>query len=691
MQETVRSDVEVGIGRELVWKLLLLLFPLLLTFLLYWPTLSQPYFWDDIVHYDFLTTRTLLRIWTDVTGMSYYRPLAFTLYKTCFETLPPGETTLPHFLLLLVHAVNAWLVGNLLARLLSRNPAEGRLGPWGLGLNTGQAAGLMAALLFVAYPFAALPVSHFAAIVHPLVTLFTLGTTLSTLLFTSTGRSRWMWAAIGLALLAPFVHESGVLTGTVAVTVQALDDWPKAKRRWQLLLLLPLASTAFLLAWLLVPKTPTTFEWVGWGGILASVLFFTQGPTFVLQPASRFIMDRVAAAAPSITPTVAGLPVQDMAVISLIGLLALTLAGLALWRARQLRILCISVLWAFLVALPSIIVLPFPYVSVSQRLLYAGGPPAAMLWATVCVSLAARARTPAGRVAITAGLTVAIAAVPVLYVRREMRLHELALKPVEQLAAIGRQHPTDKHMVVNAVNWINYKQPWYALGQEGVSVSADYVDFERLIQVNSGTEAEFAAATWPAIKARLTEHYYSTVDEETPWDGPKLAVTAHEYDQVWVTLYNDNAIETVLGGRVERGATIAPPLYVASFDRKAYLLEATLEVQARVAIAQLQWKFIADLHDVTVFRHVLDCNGNLIGQADGDTLAGLVSFAGLEPGTEVYDIRFIPLEPISGDGCHILSVGLYSADGSRVQALDPDGEVYPDRAVPVASPPRDAP
>lgn len=677
---SIGSGGESTVTRRWFPTLAFLLLPLLLTFGLYWATLTQPYFWDDVPHFDFATTRTFLQIWTDVRGLSYYRPATFTLYKILFELLPVGATTVPHVLILLVHTANGWLVASLARRLLQGSErADGT--PLFLGLGASDVAGLLAALLFVSYPFAVLPISHFAAVMHPLVTTLTVGATLSALLYANSQRKHWLVIAMVLAVLAPFVHESGVMAGSVAAAILLISDRSWAWKNWKLMIILPCTSALFLFVWLTVPKTPATFAWIGWGGVLASTTFFVQGPTYPLQPLSRLLMDRIAQLDTGIPLAIVGLPWWDLAVIWAIAIMALLAAGLVLWRARRLRILAISFVWAFLVALPSIVVLPFPYVSVSQRLLYAGGPPAALLWATVCVSLGARTRNSWTRHAIALGVAVLIAAVPVAYIHREMALHEFALRPLEQLAAIGREHPRERHLVVNPVNWINYKQPLYALGQEGVSVSAEYVDFDQLVRLNAGTTAEFVAVTFPPIKTELANHYHSTIGEEIPWGATDPAARTPEYDQLWLTAYSDESIAVQYIGSVQPGLDIAPKEYLASFDGKVYLLGAKLDVQEETVIATLNWKQLDDLPGATIFRQVTDCAGNLLGQGDGFSVGRMLPFEGLAAGAQVNDVKTIHLNLLSEVGCYALSVGLYFPDGTRVMARDPHGQPLPDSAV----------
>lgn len=665
-----------------IYNLGFFLLPLLLTLALYWPTLTQPYFWDDVPHFHFATTRTLQQIWTDVRGLSYYRPLTFTLYKAFFVSLPVGNSTLPHIFLLLVHTANGWLIGALTRRLLARLP-DGDNG-W-----TPALGGLLAALLFVVYPFAVLPVAHFAAMMHPLMTLFTLGASLSALQFAACRRACWLVLALILAAAAPFVHESGAMAGAVAAAVLLLAEWPLARRDWMRLVALACASAVFLLIWWFVPKTPNAFEWIGWGGVLASATFFAQGPSFPLQFLARPALSWLAQRSAPTAWTVVGLPWWTLGVIWAVALAALVLAGLVLWRARRLRFLAIALAWPALAALPSIVVLPFPYISVSQRLLYSGGPAAALLWATVCVSAAERLRRPIWRTVLAVGLATLIAVPPALYIQREMALHELALRPLEQLAQIARQYPDERHLIVNPPNWVNYKEARYALGQEGVSISADYVDFKPLVELNANLRARFTAVTIPQIRAEMAQHHYSTIGEETPWDWAEFAAQAHRYHHVWVTHYGSESISIQEAGSLRMNTDPPDSLAaIASFDNQILLLDQRVEPTDSGAALHLWWSVQqVPTQDVTVFAHVYDQSGQLVSQADGYPLLGLFPPASWQPGDQVYDIRYFTLPDGLEGGQYRIVVGWYdTATGERLPARDRRGQPVQDNAFQVFPP-----
>jgi hypothetical protein len=104
-------------------------------------------------------------------------------------------------------------------------------------------------------------------------------------------------------------------------------------------------------------------------------------------------------------------------------------------------------------------------------------------------------------------------------------------------------------------------------------------------------------------------------------------------------------------------------------------------VAGQEAVVTLDWKYLGPNPQATIFRHVFDCAGNVLGMADGFLLDRMVQFSDLTPGVEVRDVRRIPLKARSADGCYDLKVGLFREDGTRVNATAADGTAFADAAV----------
>jgi hypothetical protein len=101
----------------------------------------------------------------------------------------------------------------------------------------------------------------------------------------------------------------------------------------------------------------------------------------------------------------------------------------------------------------------------------------------------------------------------------------------------------------------------------------------------------------------------------------------------------------------------------------------------------LYWRALAEMdEDYTVFLHLLDAQGTLIGQGDGPPFHGDYPTSGWSPGEELVDTHFVlPVEGTSGPGVPAgayLLVGLYRPeDGVRLPALTEIGERIPHDAI----------
>ena len=162
--------------------------PFILTFALYWRVLALPLYWDDAPHYFFVVPNKLQQIWTNQTGYAYYRPLIFTFYKFAFQIFVPNLIFLSYGVLLILHALNALLLG-ILASVLVRDAKRLPGVQHALPVSPTQ-AGIFASLLFVIYPFSIYTIGNFAALMHPAVVFLALAGLLAVCRFVRTPARR---------------------------------------------------------------------------------------------------------------------------------------------------------------------------------------------------------------------------------------------------------------------------------------------------------------------------------------------------------------------------------------------------------------------------------------------------------------------------------------------------------------------
>ncbi|RLC97553.1 MAG: hypothetical protein DRI77_07045 [Chloroflexi bacterium] len=148
----------------------------------------------------------------------------------------------------------------------------------------------------------------------------------------------------------------------------------------------------------------------------------------------------------------------------------------------------------------------------------------------------------------------------------------------------------------------------------------------------------------------------------------------------------------VLAGEELLGAASSPPLLklagpLVAADEIAHPLAYTLGDRVELAgydlsteppAVTLYWRVLAEMdEDYTVFVHLLDKDGALIGQGDGPPLSGDYPTSYWSPGELLADARVVPLE--SWD---CLLVGLYrTTDGARLPVRASTGERVTDDAI----------
>jgi len=90
--------------------------------------------------------------------------------------------------------------------------------------------------------------------------------------------------------------------------------------------------------------------------------------------------------------------------------------------------------------------------------------------------------------------------------------------------------------------------------------------------------------------------------------------------------------------------------------------------------------------DYTVFVHLLNEEGHLVAQADGQPLGGRYLLSIWEPGESVPDRHLIQLPADVSSGSYRLQVGFYDwMTGVRLPALSSQGTRQPDDSLPLTT------
>ena len=245
---------------------------------------------------------------------------------------------------------------------------------------------------------------------------------------------------LAAAASAPYFHESGVMVSAIFVWAILCLNARLLRRYWWLPIALFLLSALFVGVWWTVPKVRAEGALPDPKMVFDNATFFLQGLTFPVQPLATLLIDRF--------------EWKDITAIWLVGLPALMGLAVVFWHARLKRLYLLCVGWAGLAILPSIFALPFWYIVTGPRLLYCVAPPAVLLWALGCMAVIGYAHRTRTRVLVGAAAVLLMAAIPLYFIESKVRLYELSLTPIKQLAHLTSAYPRDRHLVINPPDWV---------------------------------------------------------------------------------------------------------------------------------------------------------------------------------------------------------------------------------------------
>ena len=663
--------------------LLLAGWSVVLTLALYGDALSLPFFFDDYVHIPFVDEFSLAEMWRSAGELAYFRPLPFTIWKAMAALLGEHSQIWQHAVNLVAHALNGFLVGWLAGWLWAEPVGTGTT----LRVRRSRAHALLAATLFLLYPLSYQAVPWVGSLAHLLVT--------SMLLLSLSAYWRWkrgdghLWLGLGLstALLAPFAHENGVLAAPLVAllalsmgsTQTRTDPQPGLpwRRAFRHAVLWALPVLIWAPVWALAPRGRSAgLALVGLEAMLQNSAYFLQGLAYPLTWPGQWLRQ------------MSGL--SDMVVVGILAGTGLGAAALIQRAGGGGRRAWLPWLWATLAALPAILFLSFDYVINGPRLLMLSSVGAAWLWTSVILraerwlrltTRTSTTRLRLGRVVLFA-LLLAVLIQNVLFVRQRMAMHQLLGDAYEEAVALAlsAEAAGKPALFINFPSWLAPSQTSFALGHEGVQFWPDYAPPTSLTQVNAGLSAQVLLQRDDAIRPALADYQYGLKGQSTDWTA-----LADEGGRVYLASYAPDKIALVPVGDLAPVVPERTPL--ARYpdpegDQAIILRQADVRAPDGRLTVDLTWTVTGPIPDqVTVFVHVVNDQGRLLVQADGDPLGGALPFSRWHPGQTINERRHVgPVETTDFD----LLVGVYNRlNGQRWPAVGPAGDSFADQAVPL--------
>jgi hypothetical protein len=668
-------------AKKLLYWLLFAAYCAIATALLYGSSLKLPFFFDDFVHYPFVENNNIFRIWLSTNDLAYYRPLNFTLWRLTYQLFQGHEPLVDHAINLFLFAFNGFLVGWLASHLWSlrgdRFPVvaqnEFQDDVWRIYLS---------ATLYLLFPFSYQAIPWVGSLSHILVTTIIL---LAVLCYVQMRRTRlrlWGVASLFFTFLAPFAHENGVLVMPFVVLVDLTT--PGLSRRWRqaartgAIWTLPLLI--YMPIWLSLPRLDDGGLFGSLEGMLQNSAYFLQGAFYPFNSIGGWLHYSRG--------------MDDMMAVALLSGLGFIIAVLIqLTHHATLRSL-FPWLWILLASLPAILFLVFDYVINGPRLLMVASVGVAWLWSDVILLFSRGGKQGSierlTRAGIAGLFTLLLLVHNANFVNRRMIMHEILGDGFEQvIAATTKANEAEyEAIVINFPSWLALKEHAFALGHEGVLFWPDYVSPETLMTVNTGVLGDLNFVKVDGIRPDLEKYYYGLTGPNPDW--PLLSAVPSQVfktDYGRIILPAGEGLDLVPVGTLGELRTEEHE-YLAAFEGQDklssfQLIDAQVIPENGAVRVDTLWHVADAPANITLFVHVVDAAGNLIGQADGDPLGGSFPLDQWQVQEHVWDSRIIKLQDGVGSG---IRVGLYDRlSGQRLQAIGADDAPYPDNYVPLTA------
>lgn len=610
---------------------------LLLTFVVYWPVLGFSYFHDDV--YDLPRTEDVsyAELFREpLEGNRYYRPVTYAVWKAVHDVTGSYPAPLLHAVPLLCHALAGWLLYLLLVRL------------------TGSRWALLAALLFLLFPFSYQALAIMGALFHPLVTVMLLGM----LLLWYDGRVRGsafrQVLAGGLAVLALWSHEYGVAALPLLLALELLLVRRKQVARLTWWLALPAAAELLFVAlWLSFdrpPGNPVTAR-----DMLDNLALWLQNMTYPVSRQAVWLADLLGVGAGPLG--------------TLLGLMALSGALTAYWLAGRIWLGLTLLGLAALSFLPAALTLTHGYVLSGPRLFYVVAPACAAFWGLL-PGLRPGLVWRAGTLALL-GLAIVQS---LLFIDRRLEMFEHGSAAVAGVVAAVDAEPGRGHLIINLPAWFAQKEQEYPRGNYGMELAAPYFGLDSLVYIASGAWTNTESR---ALAPRVFDWRYYLQPHGPAVDHTELDLRLRAGVQLHtVELLPDRVVVREPG--TLRWGQPWPGAQRAIFGDSLWLLGSEVQRDGELLTISTEWFAVNQLAgDYQLWYQVRRSDGAVVAEVRDYAMGGMSPPRYWRPVDRVEDRRLLALPPAAG-ALAVWAAFVSTSDGSLLPVMLPDGALLPE-------------
>ncbi len=552
--------------------------------------LRLPFFFDDLPVMTWLQHNTWVDVWLGSTENDYYRPLTFTIYKLGLLFRQGARQAILHAVNLLLHWASAVLIFQI-ATLCGRS----------------RERALLTSVLFIVFPFAALAIPWVTAMPHHLATMLTALAVFAALKAERDDKLAW-WAISFLATaLAAFAHESGQVCGVIVGGIVLIQHGFRARRRRIIaaILILLLSVGVFFLRSLL-PASAGKAQLDGLSTWFSNAMFFLHGLVYPATPAIGWLVHHHSA--------------SDFSLVQ-VSTIAFALA--VTWlshRHRDWRFTASSLWWWAFAVLPAAVTLDYSRLYISPRLYTLASVGIVMVWANVIAELGQVIHAPWRRRLIQIVLTGAIITQSIISIHRQRELFISLNSTYQTVLEAARNEENAPLGFVNLPAWLAIPEQTYALVHEGIVFVPPYSNISEFIEVNEAWR-EADAVMYPPV-LQDTELVYGFMGDGLDWE--QMRQFAIDHRTVWLTRYTDGRFVLQDVGTIVPNASPSLGEPLVRFEGGPVIEPASVqEIEESHWAVTITWLASEPVQGKT-FVHIRDADQNMVAQADGPALGGMI-------------------------------------------------------------------
>lgn len=623
------------------------LLPIIVCVILYAPSLSFPYSWDDLYILRFTDTLSVVDILTKV---GFFRLRAFDrlVFRSSFDLWGPTGAVLAHWVSFALGALNLALITRVARALTNR--------------HQGQWVGV-AGLALLVFPLSYRDLGSATSNAHLGVATFTLAAVVCAESFRRTGRWWALAGSLGWVGIAPWGAESGVMAGLIVAAYLVIREWPAFTRRGLILSGLALGLSVALTVWVALitrgeAASPTPAQ------LLDKTIFFAQAFAYPAMPLAHWLLAQT------------HLPQNILIWCIGFGVLAVLSASLLPTALRRLYLFGLA--YFGFASVISWYALTFEYLIQAPHIYYYGAVGSALVWAALVIR-GLTARAPVARY-LAAGLSLGIMLVNFWHVQHYFQLYVVGTAPLRGLAQAATavaQTGGHKILAINLPSWLSYPTPAFVAQNEGAILLSEDSTAQMFLDYNSWHPLQVQAVEVADLR-QATPYYLAPHGQPLPiTDLPPVLRTV---SGVYLANYQAQAASLQRLGMVTQES--APGQVIARFENGLRLGQVQSQVTAQTAHISLVWHLTAAPTDFNFFVHLFDCGGEVLALMDGPAIGRLYPLHAWQMGETVYDERYAPLAKPPANECYVLEIGLFDPlTGDRVPVYDSTGQPYPNAAV----------